>query len=117
MPRVVPPLTVIRINQTKTGPKLIKLADSGGLVLWIYPTGARVWRMSFRRPADGKPDTFTLGHYPPPSLAPARERGEQISADLANTHAVPIAWSQPASPVVHSRRYIRAALCSLVNSR
>lgn len=83
MPRIVPPLSVTRINQTKLSPKLIKLADGGGLALWIYPTGVRVWCMSFRRPNDGKPDTMRLGKYPQVSLAQARVGRERIRADIA----------------------------------
>lgn len=83
MPRLVTPLTVSKINQTKPGEKLIKLSDGGGLALWIYPTGARVWRMSYKRPSDGKPDTTKLGDYPLMSLAQAREGRERIRSDLA----------------------------------
>ncbi|WP_174874214.1 tyrosine-type recombinase/integrase [Vogesella oryzae] len=83
MSRVVAPLTVTKINQTKPGEKLIKLADGGGLALWIYPTGARVWRMSYLRPSDRKPDGLKIGDYPTMSLAQARERREAVRADLA----------------------------------
>lgn len=83
MPRPVPQLTVAKINATKPGEKVIKLSDGGGLALWIYPTGNRVWRMSYRRPADGKPDTIKIGIYPTMSLAAAREQRETIRSDLA----------------------------------
>ena len=48
-----------------------KLADGGGLYLWIAPvTGAKSWRFDYR--FAGKRKTLTIGSYPEISLATAR---------------------------------------------
>lgn len=47
-----------------------KLADSGGLYLFVSTTGAKSWRYDFR--LHGKRKTFTIGAYPEISLAEAR---------------------------------------------
>lgn len=83
MPRQVTPLTVTKIDRAKPGEKLIKLSDGGGLALWIYPGGQKSWRISYLRPSDRKQDGLLIGEYPALSLAQARERREQIRADLA----------------------------------
>src|SRR5688500_16527302 len=48
-----------------------KLADGGGLYLWIAAgTGAKSWRYDYR--VGGKRKTLTIGSYPEISLASAR---------------------------------------------
>ena len=52
-----------------------KLADGGGLYLFITPAGGATWRIKYR--IDGKEKTYSIGPYPQISLAAARvERGE-----------------------------------------
>jgi hypothetical protein len=42
-------LTDIAIRQTKPRPKPFKLTDGAGLHLLVAPTGARLWRLAYRR--------------------------------------------------------------------
>lgn len=49
-----------------------KISDSEGLFLLVQPTGARLWRQSYR--FDGKQKTLVLGKYPYVTLAEAREK-------------------------------------------
>lgn len=82
MARLVPPLTVTKINAAKPKEKLYKLSDGSGLALWIYPSGKKTWRFEYRR-ADKKLDTITFGSYPELSLADAREKRDQNRSMLA----------------------------------
>ena len=64
------PLTDTQIRKAKKGTKLIKLSDSHGLQLWVFPDGARRWRWAFR--FDGTQKALALGVYPDVSLLEAR---------------------------------------------
>jgi hypothetical protein len=63
-------LTAKQIEQAKPGEKGYRMADMGGLFLFITPTGAKVWRMRYR--FDGKEQTLIIGDYPDVSLSEAR---------------------------------------------
>jgi hypothetical protein len=64
------PLSDLKCRNEKSGPKLKKLSDGGGLQLWVKPTGGRLWRLAYR--FDGKQKLLALGSYPTVSLADAR---------------------------------------------
>ncbi len=66
------PLTDTEIKRTKLKVKPFKLSDSGGLYLWVTPSGGRLWRWTYRH--EGKQKVMTFGRYPEVSLARARER-------------------------------------------
>ena len=52
-----------------------KLADGGGLYLFITPSGSASWRIKYR--IEGKEKTYSIGNYPEVSLVAARlELGE-----------------------------------------
>lgn len=82
MPKVVTPLTLGQIKSAKPAEKIYKLADGGGLALWILPSGKKSWQFTYRRPSDGKTDTMTLGFFPEFTLTEAREWRESIRAKL-----------------------------------
>jgi integrase len=65
-------LTDAILRKAKSGPKLRKLSDSGGLQLWIDPRGYRLWRFAYR--FHGKQKVLALGPYPATSLADARKQ-------------------------------------------
>jgi integrase len=57
-----------------------KLADGGGLHLWVSTTGARAWRLAYR--VAGRAQTMSFGLYPEVGLAEARRRRDEARAQL-----------------------------------
>lgn len=49
MPKLVIPLTDLKLKTAKAGAKLIKLSDGDGLYLEVMPNGAKTWRFRFRQ--------------------------------------------------------------------
>jgi integrase len=62
--------------------KAYKLADGGGLYLFVKPDGARYWRMKYYYL--GKEKLLSFGVYPIVTLAEARERRDLAKKMLAN---------------------------------
>ncbi|NML62241.1 tyrosine-type recombinase/integrase [Massilia sp. RP-1-19] len=73
-------LTDIKCRQAKPGEKLLKLSDSGGLQLHVFPAGSKLWRGAYRY--NGKQKTFAMGAYPALSLQDARETWKAAKAQL-----------------------------------
>lgn len=77
-------LNAVAVLGAKPRLKAYKLADSGGLFLFITPTGGKYWRYRFKQL--GKEKTLALGVFPATSLKDARERvlaaKKQISLGL-----------------------------------
>jgi hypothetical protein len=73
-------LTDAKIKKFPTPDKPVKLADSGGLVLWISNTGSKIWRLRYR--LDGAEQVAVLGKYPEVTLAEARKLREDFKAQL-----------------------------------
>ncbi len=65
-------LTAVGIQRIKNTGKVQKLADSGGLHLFVTADGSKLWRWNYRH--GGKHRTASFGAYPAVSLADARER-------------------------------------------
>lgn len=82
MPKLVAPLTDAQIKNAKPKAAPYKLSDGSGLYLEVMPTGAKLWRLKFKR-ANGKESRLALGRYPEVSLAEAREK-RLASRKLAN---------------------------------
>jgi len=55
--------TIADIQGRKPPEKATKLADGGGLYLYVTPSGSLLWRYDYRRKADGKRKTLSLGVY------------------------------------------------------
>ena len=68
-------LTDTRIRSLKPSERPYRKTDSGGLVLVIQPSGARLWRYRYR--IAGKENMFAIGAYPEISLKEARERRDE----------------------------------------
>lgn len=68
-------------EQLQIAPRLTKLSDGGGLMLWVEPTGARRWRFAYR--FGGKQKSLAFGSYPEVSLAEAREDRDSARKMLA----------------------------------
>jgi integrase len=73
-------LTDAKCRAAKAGDKPVKLFDGGSLFLFISPTGAKVWRLTYR--IDGKAQTLVIGPYPAVSLAEARQKRDKVKAVL-----------------------------------
>lgn len=66
------PLTDVQCRSAKGSDKPYKLADGGGLYLFVKPNGRRYWRLDYRHRR--KRNTLSFGVYPTTSLADAREK-------------------------------------------
>lgn len=62
--------------------KPYKLSDSGGLYLYVAPTGLRSWRMKFR--LHGQEKLLTFGPYPEVKLSEARARRDDARQKIRN---------------------------------
>lgn len=69
-------LTDTRIRKEKPRDKPFKIADGGGLFLYVSPSGGKLWR--FRYTFGGKEKLLSIGPYPDISLLDAR--GERDGA-------------------------------------
>lgn len=76
-------LTKTDVAKAQPGPKQYNLADGGGLVLLVHPSGGKWWRFWYRRPGTGKRNTLSLGVYPDVSLADAREARDAARKQVA----------------------------------
>jgi integrase len=76
------------IQGRKPPAKPTKLADGGGLYLYVTTSGSLLWRYDYRRKADGKRKTLSLGPYgetlPKLDLNRARERHQAARTEVAN---------------------------------
>lgn len=73
MPKLVNPLTDIKIRNAKPKNKPYKLADGGGLYLEVMPIGSKLWRMKFKQ-TNGKESRLAFGSYPEISISEARKK-------------------------------------------
>ncbi len=64
-------LTDMQARKAQAKEKDYKLADSGGLFLFVTPTGFKTWRMKYRYA--GKEKALSLGPYPEVTLTKARD--------------------------------------------
>ncbi|MEZ7502275.1 integrase arm-type DNA-binding domain-containing protein [Psychrobacter sp. Arc29] len=83
MAKTIKALTDTQVKQAKTQDKAYKLADGGGMYLYVTKLGAKSWRMNYVRPITKKHATMTLGLYPDVTLAQARQRRSEVRALLA----------------------------------
>ena len=58
-------------NATSEGKSIRKLADGGGLYLWVHPDGNKYWRLRYW--LTGKEKSLSLGVYPNVGLKEARK--------------------------------------------
>ncbi|KQC08177.1 MAG: integrase [Smithella sp. SDB] len=81
MPRIIKPLTEIKIRNAKSKQKAYKLFDGDGLYLLITPPGGKLWRFKYR--FNAKEKMLTLGSYPEISLLDARQKRDEARRQLA----------------------------------
>ncbi|HWA70118.1 MAG TPA: integrase arm-type DNA-binding domain-containing protein [Rhizomicrobium sp.] len=73
-------LTDLECRKTQSSEKLIKLSDTSGLQLWVYPNGTKVWRFAYR--FGGKQKLLALGRYPATTLLQARMGRDKAKVQL-----------------------------------
>jgi integrase len=98
------PLTDTAIRTSKPAAKAYKLADSGGLFLYVAPTGGKLWRLKCR--FGGREQLLSFGAYPAVSLAQAREKRDAARKQLA----------EGKSPALEKRRVAVAARAAQDNT-
>jgi len=74
------PLTDLACRKTKPAERLVKLSDMGGLQLWIYPNGSKLWSYAYR--FGGKQKSLALGRYPETGLLQARMARDAAKVQL-----------------------------------
>lgn len=70
-----------QIDAAKPEAKPYPMADGGGLILIIQPTGARWWRFRYR--FGGRAKMLSMGVYPDTTLAAARDKRDAARKLLA----------------------------------
>ena len=75
-----PLLTDPAVRKAVPGEKAYKLADAGGLYLFVMPSGGRSWRYKYR--FAGKEQRLVFGTYPDVTLKKAREMRDEAKAAL-----------------------------------
>lgn len=73
-------LTDVAAKQAKKKDKDYKLADSGGLYLFVAVSGRKTWRLKYRH--DGKEKRIVLGSYPELTITDARAQRDDVKAQL-----------------------------------
>lgn len=79
--RALNKLTDKKITKAKPAERPYTLADGGGLVLQIHPSGARWWRFRYR--FDGQERMISAGVYPDTDLKAARDKRDEYRKLLA----------------------------------
>ncbi len=75
-------LSDTKIRSLSAKSRAYQVADNGGLVIEVLPTGRKVWRLRYR--FNGKSQKATLGEYPAFSLAEARLWREKCRSMIAH---------------------------------
>lgn len=73
-------LTNAVVKAARPRPHAYKLADTGGLFVYIAPTGLKSWRYRYRRHC--REQLLVLGRYPELDLGGAREKRDDVRARL-----------------------------------
>ena len=104
-------LSDTKAKQAKPKSKAYKLADAGGLYLFVSPTGAKSWRYDYR--LAGRRETLTIGRYIDAgdsrivvSLAEAREMHAEARRQVARGE----------SPSLTRKRERQAAVLGAANT-
>lgn len=82
MPKIVTPLTDIRLKSLKPKETRYFVADGNGLVLEIMTSGSKIWRFRYSLHGRRLP-LMTIGDYPAVSLQDARERARKYAEIVA----------------------------------
>lgn len=104
-------LTAKAVEAAQPQERPYKLSDSGGLYLYVAPTGAKSWRANYR--VAGRQQTRTYGRWPAVSLAKAR------TLHAAAKDAPAAAKAEPAAPTLGevARRWLLRVQPALSNPK
>ena len=69
------PLTDTAIRNARPRDRACKIYDSGGLHVFVTPSGSRLWRMRYTH--GGKEKLLSFGPYPLIGLKDAREKRDE----------------------------------------
>jgi len=84
MARTTTPLNDTQIKNSKPRDKEYSLADGGGLMLRVKPSGSKLWIFNYSRPYTKKRANIGLGKYPDVTLAAAKKKAEAARKLLAD---------------------------------
>ncbi len=101
-------LTELEVRNAKPGEKIIKLSDGGGLQLWVFPDGAKRWRLAYRFNEAQK--VLAIGVYPAIGLKDAREARERAKRLLGEGQDPALARKQEKAAKVTASANTFAAL-------
>ncbi len=82
MPKLVVPLTDVKVSKAKATGKDYKLFDGNGLFLLVTAKGGKLWHFKYR--FEGKEKLLSFGAYPDISLEEARKRRQDARNKIAN---------------------------------
>lgn len=77
-------LTPSAVQNAKAKEKPYKLPDERGMFLLVTPSGGKLWRFKYRRPATRKENLLSLGAFPDVSLKRAREKRDAARTLIAD---------------------------------
>ena len=75
-------LTNIKIKQAQSKDRPYKMADAGGIFLYVHNNGSKYFRLKYR--FIGKEKVLALGVYPQTSLLEARTKAEEARKLINN---------------------------------
>jgi integrase len=84
MARTTTPLNDAQIKNAKPKEKEYSLANGGGLMLRVKPSGSKLWIFNYSRPYTKKRANIGLGVYPDVTLAAAKKKAESARRLLAD---------------------------------
>lgn len=99
-------LTLAAVKAARPKAAAYKLADAGGLHLYVTPAWRMSWRWRFRW--QGKEQLLTIGRYPDLTLDEARTRADEARAQLARGED-PRHQAEPGAPKVRAFEYVARA--------
>ena len=107
-------LTAKAVEAARPGDRAYKLADAGGLYLYVAPTGLKSWRANYVQ--DGRQRTRTYGRFPEVSLAQARAAHASAKVQRAEAPDAATARKVPTFEAV-AREWLRIKLPGLSNGK
>jgi len=82
MPKTSKPLSTYLIEKAVKKNKVYSISDTDGLSLFIYPSGAKIWK--YRYSFNQKRNWFSIGGYPTISIKEARVIRSELEEELAD---------------------------------